>query len=72
MNNNELFNKFKRKVAIYNFDQEYNNSSKARIYPIKKEPVEAMTSTGLILLKNRYSYTSDTLSTHRVMSGVPV
>ena len=28
MNNNELFNKFKREVAIYNFDQEYNNSSK--------------------------------------------
>ena len=40
MNNNELFNKFKRKVAIYNFDQEYNNSSKARIYPLKKDVKE--------------------------------
>lgn len=40
MNNNELFNKFKREVAIYNFDQEYNNSSKARIYPLKKDVKE--------------------------------
>ena len=40
MNNNELFNKFKRKVAIYNFDQEYNNSSKEKIYPLKKDVKE--------------------------------
>ena len=40
MNNNELFNKFKREVAIYNFNQEYNNSSKAKIYPLKKDVKE--------------------------------
>ena len=28
MNNNELFNKFKKQVAIYNFEQEYNENKR--------------------------------------------
>lgn len=40
MNNNELFNKFKKQVAIYNFEQEYNENKRTSGYPLKKDKKE--------------------------------
>ena len=37
MNNNELFNKFKKQVAIYNFEQEYKENKRTSEYPLKKD-----------------------------------
>lgn len=40
MNNNELFNKFKKQVAIYNFEQEYKENKRTSEYPLKKDKKE--------------------------------
>lgn len=40
MNNNELFNKFKKQVAIYNFEQEYKENKRTSGYPLKKDKKE--------------------------------
>ena len=37
MNNNELFNKFKEQVAIYNFEQEYKKDERTSAYPQKND-----------------------------------
>ena len=36
MSNNELFDKFKKQVAVYNFEQEYDEKN-ADTYPLQKE-----------------------------------
>ena len=36
MNNNELFNKFKKQVAIYNFEQEYKENKSSLHLPEKR------------------------------------
>ena len=40
MNNNELFNKFKREVAIYKFEDEFTNNKRTIVYPLKKDTRE--------------------------------
>lgn len=37
MNNNELFNEFKKQVAIYNFEHEYKENKRTDVYPLKKD-----------------------------------
>ena len=37
MNNKEIYNEFKKQVAVYKFEQEYKENKRTNVYPLKKD-----------------------------------
>ena len=37
MNNKEIYNEFKKQVAVYKFQQEYKENKRTNVYPLKKD-----------------------------------